>query len=330
MGNKSSSKNSSANLSNARKAKNDEFYTQLPDIENELRYYKEQFKDKVVFCNCDDPEESNFWKYFALNFEFLGLRKLIATHFEIEKPAYKLEIAQSIRGRISRLASTRTSLKQNGDFRSPECVALLKEADIIVTNPPFSLFREYVAQLTEYNKNFIIIGNLNAITYRETFKLIKENKMWLGQSIHSGDREFRVPEYYPLNATSNRIDENGNKYIRVKGVRWFTNLDYNKRHEELILYKKYNPEEYPDYENYEAINVDKTNEIPCDYKGIMGVPISFLDKYNPEQFEIIGLMHSGDKSNEVEALRKDQSHRNRGIIHGETKYARILIKTRGL
>jgi hypothetical protein len=180
-------------------------------------------------------------------------------------------------------------LKGDGDFRSNECIELLKQADIVVTNPPFSLFREYVAQLVEYEKNFLIIGNVNAITYKEIFKLIKENKLWTGYSIRSGDREFGVPDDYPLTAAGYRIDENGKKFIRVKGVRWFTNLDYNERHEDLILYKKYNPEEYPKYENYEAINVDKTSDIPCDYAGFIGVPITFLDKLNPDQFEIIAL-----------------------------------------
>jgi len=180
-------------------------------------------------------------------------------------------------------------LKGDGDFRSDESIELLKEADIVVTNPPFSMFREYLAQLIFYRKNFIIIGNVNCITYKEVFPLIKDNKMWMGASIHSGDREFRVPDSYPLNASGTRIDEKGNKYIRVKGVRWFTNLDYNERHEDLDLYKEYNSEEYPKYDNYDAINVNKTAEIPCDYDGVMGVPITFLDKYNPDQFEIIGL-----------------------------------------
>lgn len=286
-------KSSNTNLKTANRSKSDEFYTQLSDIEKELGNYKDHLKDKIIFCNCDDPEESNFWNYFALNFEFLGLKKLISTHYENEKPSYKLEIVKDTNkdGKINKLDTIKTSLKQNGDFRSPECIEILKEADIIVTNPPFSLFREYLAQLFEYEKKFIIIGNLNAITYKETFKLIKDNKIWFGQSIHSGDREFRVPEYYPLNSASNRIDENGHKYIRVKGVRWFTNLDYKERHEDLILYKTYygNESAYPKYENYDAINVDVTKDIPVDYKGKIGVPITFMDKYNPDQFEIVAL-----------------------------------------
>lgn len=291
-------KSSNKNLRTANTAKSDEFYTQLSDIEKELGNYKNHLKDKVVFCNCDDPEESHFWNYFAQNFEFLELKKLVSTHFEKEKPSYKLEIIKDVNkdGKINKLDTIKTPLKQNGDFRSPECIEILKETDIVVTNPPFSLFREYLAQLFKYKKKFIIIGNLNAITYKETFKLIKENKIWLGQSIHSGDREFRVPEYYPLNSAGNRIDENGKKYIRVKGVRWFTNLDYKERHEDLILYKTYNghESEYPKYDNYNAINVNITKEIPIDYNGTIGVPITFLDKYNPEQFEIVGLGNSRD------------------------------------
>ncbi|MBS3076567.1 adenine-specific methyltransferase EcoRI family protein [Candidatus Pacearchaeota archaeon] len=277
-------------LTKAKTSKKDEFYTQLSDIEKELGHYKEHFKNKVIFLNCDDPEESNFWKYFELNFKYLGLKKLVATHFGNGRPAYKLEIVRDINndGKIDNLDIVRTPLKQNGDFRSPECIEILKKADIIVTNPPFSLFREFVIQLMEYNKKFIIIGHINAVSYKEIFKLIQENKIWLGYSIHSGDREFKVPDDYPLNASGYRVDEKGIKYIRIKGVRWFTNLDYKERHEDLILYKTYkgNEDDYPKYDNYNAINVDVTKEIPMDYKGSMGVPITFMDKYNPDQFEI--------------------------------------------
>ena len=232
------------NLHTASKNKKDEFYTQLVDIEKELKHYKEQFAGKVVYCNCDDPEESNFFRYFALNFEHLKLKKLITTHFVYsdmftEGETYKLEITKGLNlntdGKIDFSNVVKTTLKENGDFRSFECVELLKESDIVVTNPPFSLFREYVAQLVEYDKKFLIIGNVNAITYKEIFKLIKENRLWIGFSIRSGDREFGVPDDYPLNAVGHRIDENGKKYIRVKGVRWFTNLDYKERHENLIL-----------------------------------------------------------------------------------------------
>ena len=308
-------------LATARNAKKDEFYTQLDDIAKELKYYKPYFKDKVVLCNCDDPYESNFFKYFALNFNALGLKKLIATCyngspiaggelpllFEIEenepkKIAYKVEISEvadynndgavnlaDVQWLIQNDKNVLSLLKGNGDFRSQECIELLKEADIVVTNPPFSLFREYLAQLVQYNKLFLIIGNVNAISYKETFSLIKDNKMWLGASIHSGDREFRIPDDYPITAAGHRIDEKGIKYIRVKGVRWFTNMDYPQRHEDLILFKKYTPEEYPHYDNYDAINVNVTADIPDDYNGVMGVPITFMDKYNPDQFEIIDI-----------------------------------------
>ena len=313
------------NLYNANRAKQDEFYTQLVDIEKELRHYKNHFMGKTVFCNCDDPFESNFFKYFAMNFNFLGLKKLIATCydcspiagdelplFEIEnsqteKKAYKIEITEvtdengdgaidlaDVELLIKNHKNTLTTLNGNGDFRSDECIELLKQADIVVTNPPFSLFREYVAQLVQYDKKFIIIGNKNAITYKEIFPLIKENRLWIGLTIRSGDREFRVPQDYVTRSASLRIDEKGNKYVRVPGVHWFTNLDYPERHEELVLYKRYNEEEYPKYDNYDAVNVDKTTDIPYDYNGVMGVPITFLDKYNPEQFEIVALGNSRD------------------------------------
>lgn len=288
-------------LQQARKNKSDEFYTQLPDIEAELKHYKEHFKGKTVLCNCDDPRVSNFFHYFSYNFEFLGLKKLITTCYKSqerdlfsqnnsERAIYLEYTGNKTGGRVPVAEEIGIKhLKGDGDFRSPECIELLKQADIVVTNPPFSLFREYVAQLVQYNKKFIIIGNQNAITYKETFKLIKDNKLWLGASIHSGDREFQIPKNYPMTAAGSRIDSQGNKFIRVKGVRWWTNLDYQERHEELILYKKYTPQEYPKYDNYDAINVDKTADIPCDYDGVMGVPITFLDKYNPNQFEIIAL-----------------------------------------
>ena len=338
-------------LNKANKAKKDEFYTQLSDIENELRHYKEYFKDKIVLCNCDDPYESNFFKYFAMNFNYLGLKRLIATCYvsspvmytqlslfddleqEHAKPTnpnkkpYKVEITEVIDENgdgafdlddIKHLLRDRknvcTVLKGDGDFRSDECIELLKEADIVVTNPPFSLFREYVAQLMEYNKKFIIIGNQNAITYKEIFPLIKENKMWYGVSIHSHGRDFRVPDDYPLKAYEYRTDENGFKYINVKGVRWFTNIDYEQRHEDLILYKTYNPEEYQKYDNYDAIEVGKTAEIPCDYYGMMGVPITFLDKFNPDQFDIVGNEYS---------LNIDKG---RVYINGKRMYSRVFIR----
>lgn len=282
-------KSSNENLKNAAKAKKDEFYTQLVDIERELGNYKEHFKDKIIFCNCDDPLESNFYFYFAQNFEFLGIKKLISTHFEREKPSYKLEIVKDINndGKINKLDTIKSPLRQNGDFRSPECIEILEEADIVVTNPPFSLFREYVAQLMEYDKKFLIIGNQNAITYKEIFKLIRENKMWLGHSLDGRNIWFRVPDSYEK---YHKI-ENGIKYAFVASTIWFTNLEHEKRHEEMTLYKTYkeNEEEYPNYCNYGAINIDKTKEIPMDYDEAMGVPITFMHKYNPSQFEILAL-----------------------------------------
>ena len=311
------------NLTAAKNAKNDEFYTQLTDIEKELTHYREHFKDKIVFCNCDDPTYSNFWKYFHLNFEFLGLKKLIATHFDAEKPTYKLEYMGGDDLNVE--AGVVTPLTQNGEFRSSECIELLKEADIVVTNPPFSLFRQYVAQLMEYGKKFVIIGNMNAITYKEVFPLIKSNQIWYGPSISSGDRKFGVPDYYPLNAAGCGIDENGQRYIRIKGVRWFTNLDHKKRHEPIDLVEKYSPEKYPKYDNYDAIEVSKTLDIPIDYDGVMGVPISFLDKYCPEQFEIVNANDYRTNPNvpiKAHGLIKDKD----GTVAGKTKYARILIR----
>lgn len=291
-----------ASLSRAKNAKNDEFYTQLVDIENELRHYKAHFQGKVVFCNCDDPYESNFFKYFALNFNYLGLKKLICTCYTgspivgeqlslfPEKNPYKIEISEvtdengdgaidlaDVETLLKNRHNTRSKLK-SGDFRDEECVNLLKEADIVVTNPPFSLFREYVAQLIAYDKKFLIIGNKNAITYKEIFPLLKDNKMWLG---YESPNEFK--------------DKNGQITKQINGLtRWFTNLDVKKRHETLRLYKTYTPEEFPKYDNYDAINVDKVSDIPYDYTGVMGVPITFLDKYNPEQFEIVAFRKGED------------------------------------
>ena len=295
-----------AALTGAKRAKKDEFYTQRVDIENELRHYKAHFKDKVVLCNCDDPRQSEFFKYFAENFEHLQLKRLIATCYksqdvdlfsqrDCEKAICQIYEGDKNGNMILDDDEVGVrELKGDGDFRSEECIAILNEADIIVTNPPFSLFREYVAQLVKYGKKFLIIGNVNALTYKEIFPLIMRNEVWLGASIHSGDRKFGVPKDYPLNAACCGVDENGQRFIRVKGVRWFTNLDYPQRHEKLPLYKKYTPEEFPKYDNYDAINVDKTSDIPFDYDGAMGVPITFMDKYNPEQFEIVGMCENED------------------------------------
>jgi len=269
------------NLHQAKNAKKDEFYTQLADIENELKHYKEHFKGKTVLCNCDDPRISNFFHHFSYGFEYLGLKKLITTCYKnqdenlfsenkSEKAIYLEYFGDKNNNKIPDAEEIGIKhLQGDGDFRSKECIELLKEADIVVTNPPFSLFREYVAQLIDNDKKFIIVGTIGAASYKECFKLIKENKIWIGHSIHSGDREFGVPDNYPLHAAGYRVDEEGKKYIRVKGVRWFTNLDFNERHEDLILYKKYNPNDYPKYDNYDAINVNVTKDIPCDYDLIM-------------------------------------------------------------
>lgn len=283
----------------ASRAKNDEFYTQLDDIEKELRHYKHHFKDKTVYCNCDDPRVSNFFHYFSYQFETLGLKKLIATCYKSqstdlfsennsEQAVYLVYEGDQNGNRTPDLNEIVVNpLKGDGDFRSEECIELLKQADIVVTNPPFSLFREYVGQLMEYGKKFLIIGNHNAITYKEIFPLIKENKLWLGN--HGGDMKFKVPTHYEPRPTRYWQDETGQKWRSMGNTYWFTNLDHAKRHEDLILYKTYTPEEYPHYDNYNAIEVSKVAEIPCDFDGVMGVPITFLDKYNPEQFEIIGM-----------------------------------------
>ena len=323
----------------AKKAKKDEFYTQRADIENELKHYKAHFKDKVVLCNCDDPRESEFFKYFVENFERLGLKRLVATCYKSQdvdlfsQGFCKKAICQVYEGDTNGNMTLDDSevgvreLKGDGDFRSEECIEILKDADIVVTNPPFSLFREYVAQLIKYDKQFLIIGNVNALTYKEIFPLVRENKLWLGASIHSGDRKFGVPDSYPLNAAGCGIDKNGQRFIRVKGVRWFTNLDYPQRHEKLPLYKKYTAEEFPKYDNYDAININKTADIPYDYDGAMGVPITFMDKYNPEQFEILNA-NDWRKDNKVpikpHGLIKDRD----GVINGKATYARILIRRR--
>lgn len=294
-------------LHKAKKEKNDEFYTQLSDIEYELKHYREHFKDKVIFCNCDDPEYSNFWQYFNLNFEFLGLKKLIATHYQTDVPSYMLEMYRDGMG----VHTDIRTLKGNGDFRSEECIELLKEADIVVTNPPFSLLRVYIGQLISYNKKFIIIGTQNAITYKEIFPLIKENKLWLGYGFRSGNAYFSVRN--PKDYADGVYDKNTG-LVKFRNCCWFTNLDVSKRHEELILYKTYNPTEYLKYDNYDAINVNKVAEIPYDYDGVMGVPITFLQSYNPEQFEIIKFRKGNDE--------KDLS------INGKCPYFRILIKRR--
>ena len=279
------------NLHTAKTAKNDEFYTLMEDIEKEMRYYKDFFKGKVVYCNCDDARESNFFKYFSLNFEFLGLKKLITTGYKADGKGVVLVYEGDKNGnrRVDNEEIIVNELNGDGDFRSEECIEYLKQADVVVTNPPFSLFRQYVQQLMDYGKKFIIIGNMNAITYKEIFPFIKDNKMWIGCSIHSGDRKFYVPDSYELNAATCGVDENGKRFINVKGVRWFTNIENKNRFEPIDLYKRYSFEDYPKYDQYDAIEVGKTAEIPMDYDGVMGVPITFLDKYCPTQFEIIDI-----------------------------------------
>lgn len=281
------------NLRKANKAKNDEFYTQLSDIEKELGRYKQHFKWKTIFCNCDDPEESNFWKYFELNFEYLWIKKLVSTHFEDEKPSYKLEIIwdRNKDWKVNKLDILKTPLKQNWDFRSPECIEILKESDIVITNPPFSLFREYIAQLIEYDKKFITLWNMNAITYKEIFKLIKENKLWSWYWFNLS-LVFKSPYENNLEANLKFCEQKWyfwKNYIKTPAISWFTNLEIQKRHEDLILYKSYNETEYPKYDNYDWINVDKVKEIPFDYCWNIWVPITFLGVYNPEQFEILDL-----------------------------------------
>ena len=382
---------SNQGLSNAKKAKQDEFYTQYVDIQKEVEAYlefdPETFRGKVVYCNCDDPFESNFFKYFAANFNKLGLKRLISTSYDgspiagqgalfpeytegngkRKKPKALAVILDHVKDEdgdgaanitdvelfLKRNKAARTALKGDdiypgGDFRSPECIALLKSSDIVVTNPPFSLFREYVAQLVEDEKKFLVIGNVQALTYKEVFPLVKSNKVWLGATIHSGDREFRVPEHYPLAAAGSRVDENGVKYIRVKGVRWYTNLDHGRRHQKLPLmtmednlryskHKEINGKaEYDRYDNYDAIEIPFTDAIPSNYEGVMGVPITFLDKYNPDQFEILGITdrdnNSGVKIKEyTEADVPNFGDLNRrGVIrvghNYKTTYARLLIR----
>lgn len=275
-----------ANLHKAKDAKNDEFYTQLTDVAKELMHYKAHFKDKIVLCNCDDPTWSAFWKYFHLNFAELGLKKLISTHYDKTEPTYKMEYTGGDDNDIE--VGVKTPLEGNGDFRNQECLDLLDESDIVVTNPPFSCYRLYVATLMEHKKKFIIWSNNNSITYKEIFPLLKNNEMWLGYTANK-TLVFRIPDSYAKwDEKETQKMNDGNHYAKVPAISVFTNLDIEKRHEKLILWKKYTPEEYPKYDNYDAINVDKVSEIPCDYDGVMGVPITFLDSFSPDQFEILG------------------------------------------
>ena len=345
-------------LKEAKKNKADEFYTQLCDIEKELQFYKEQFKGKVVLCNCDDPYESNFFKYFILNFNYLGLKRLITTCYSsspvvgtqislFDEPTqnnsahpYKVIIdkVEDLTGNgaidlddiqiLLKTPGVVQTLEGDGDFRSAECLELLKEADVVVTNPPFSLFREYVSQLMEYNKKFLIIGNINCITYKEIFPLIKNNLVWLGHGMGRWISGFIVPDTYELFGTEARM-ENDKRIVSTNNCLWLTNLEHNKRHEPLDLFKRYkkHEDEYPHYDNYDAIEVSKTSDIPYDYDGLMGVPITFLDKFCPEQFEIIGCSDNGavDADYKLPHFKKH----NEPYVDGKKAYKRIFIKRKG-
>ena len=335
-----------SNLHKAKNSKNDEFYTQLSDIERELKNYKKHFKDKIVYCNCDDPRVSNFFHYFSYNFEKLGLKKLITTCYknqnrdlfsqhDCEHAIYLEYDGDKNNNKVPDPEEIGIKhLKDDGDFRSEECVDLLKQVDIVVTNPPFSLFREYVAQLIEYDKKFIIIGNKNVITYKEIFKLIKENKLWVGNTPMSTDILFDVPADFAKQLIANKKEGSAYKIINgvVKGRSqsiWFTNLDISKRHEYLILYKKYAPDEYPKYDNYDAINIDITKNIPMDYEGVMGVPITFMDKYNHKQFEIIWTTDRGGDGM-LEQIKLPHARYDAPVVNGKGLYKRILIRNKKL
>ena len=341
-------------LKEAKANKKDEFYTQLSDIEKELKHYRNHFKDKVVYCNCDDPRVSNFFHFFSYNFEKFGLKKLIATCYKnqemdlfsenkSEQAIYLEYIGDKNGNNVPDVEEIGIKhLKGDGDFRSKECIELLKQADIVVTNPPFSLFREYISQLIEYDKKFVIVGHQNAIKYKEIFPLIRDNKIWLGFGFTGGAAHFLNTQYEDYATAGNHKEG----MIRVSGVHWFTNLDINKRHEDLILYKKYTPEEYPKYENLDAINVDITKDIPLDYNGMMGVPITFMDKYNPDQFEIIGVgianlgLEMGIQRYKPEHKKYRKEVQKRGAVDGdlyfvkngvvEVPYSRIIIKHKKL
>ena len=350
-----------SNLHDSSRNKQDEFYTNLQLIEDELKHYRAHFKDKRVLCNCDDPYESNFFKYFAMNFNALGLKSLTATCYaaspfaqmeldlfgngecvsrkerkgtQRRKSAYKIVITEvkdengdgrvdlaDVEWLIKNKKNVLTKLKGDGDFRSAECEKLLDNADLVVTNPPFSLFREYIAQLMEHKKQFLVIGNMNAVTYREIFPLIKDNKVWLGNK--AGHFWFKVPPHYEEKATDFKIDENGQKWRRMGNICWFTNLDFEKRHEKMLLWKKYTPDEYPKYDNYDAIEVGKTADIPCDWRGMMCVPITFMQYYNPDQFDILGCTYNYGRPYGIPEDVDMQP-----IIKGKIVFKRIIIRRR--
>ncbi len=336
------------NLNVAKRTKQNEFYTQMPDIENELKHYRKHFAGKTILCNCDDPYESNFFKYFAANFNEFGLKKLISTCYngspisgneflfeemkQTPRKAYKVEITEmkdyngdgridleDVKLLLSQDKHVVKLLKGNGDFSSPECVEFLKEADIVVTNPPFTLFREYVPLLMKYNKKFIIMGDINKTTYKDIFPFIYNNQIWLGYKY--GDQAFRVPDDYPDRKTRSWIDKNGKRWRSFGNICWFTNLEIPKRNEELILYKNYSPEKYPKYDNYDAIHIKKIEDIPCDYYGVMGVPVSFLHKHNPEQFEILGCSYNYGRPAEW-----DKATNMNPSIKGNNTYKRLFIR----
>ncbi|OIP60078.1 MAG: modification methylase [Ignavibacteria bacterium CG2_30_36_16] len=335
------------NLHKAKKSKQDEFYTQLSDIEKELKHYKKHFRDKTVYCNCDDPRVSNFFHYFSYNYEKLGLKKFITTCFKSQEmdlysqndseQAIYLEYDGDKNGNFEPDQDEIgiNPLKGDGDFHSKESIELLKQADIVVTNPPFSLFREYVTQLMEYEKKFVIIGNKNAITYKEIFRWIKENKMWVGNTPMSTDLLFDVPEDFAKELVATKKEGSGYKIVdgvikgRAQAV-WFTNMDIAKRHEDLILYQKYNEEDYPFYDNYNAINVDKTKDIPVDFNGVMGVPITFLDKHNPDQFDILGMSASAGYDPDIVGIPFWGDKDARPLINCRNTYARVFIRNKRL
>jgi len=338
-----------SNLAAARKARQDEFYTQLPDIERELKHYRKHFKGKVVYLNCDDPRESEFFQYFSFNFEKLGLKKLIAACYksqdveqfsksDSERAVYLEYSGDKDGNRIPDPDEIEVRhFEGDGDFRSAESIALLEQADIVVTNPPFSLFREYVAQLIDHDKKFIIVGPKGAVTYKETFPLIMHNKMWVGYGFQSGNAYFKTS--HSTDYAKGVFDEQTG-LVKFRNVTWFTNLDISKRHEELTLFKPYDPDQSPMYDNYDAIEISRVADIPVDYDGVMGVPITFLDVYSPAQFEIVGITDRGnefglktreytkaDTPNAGDLNRRAAIKQSDGIL--KSTYARLLIRRKG-
>jgi len=312
MVNKQANGNNIKNLHIAKAGKNDRFFTQITDIENELHHYRKQLKGKTVYVNCDGSVQSNFRKHLMMAFDVYGLKRLIITTFKVDgSRAEKYDITDGLDGDYRKLIKVTkpVKLKGDGDFRSDECIELLKQADVVIGNPPFSLFRSYVEQIIAHKKKLLIVGNVNAIEYKEIFPLIQANKLWLGPSLSGRNPEFQVPDDYVITTKASRVDENGNKFVKVTGIRWFTNMTHSKRNETLLMYKTYSKKEYPKYDNYDAINVDKVKGIPMDYTGEMGVPITFMDKFNPNQFEIITSI-------------------NVPRIDGVAKYKRIVIRNK--